>query len=901
MAAPWSPFPSASPGGGSSTAWSPFPVASTPTKSSEHHGLLGKIIRVPIHFTEHLATDVKNAAFGLPTGLITLAEHPVRGVQDMGKAVWHDWSPLFTGHPDTFIKNFYAHPLAPILDVTAILTGGAGAAAKVTNLVTHAEYKAAIASATESAVSRAAAKGVTGTRAEMATAGGFEHADVVSHLSKLGKWGRPGTRILEGTGEYTGITLPRPVSGNPFVRARQAKMQALGERLANASPGWWGSEAKIRNLSQQAVFNRGMAKQASMSNAAKAALIQAQADLVRTVKHAEDATVGAQATVIQVVHAGQMMEMAPRDVAITVWAHHHPQLVNFGFKVDPTTLKTKTRSAAIRKPLETAPASMVKDHLAQAEKPVGHEYLNQQFNEVYRNLGVAPPRGGVIMHPPKAVATKTHTQEEWVQAPKGFLIARKDAGIPTSVKIESGADLEHFFLRKMGALSARKWVKRSDMHLDSQGRAVLIREGTVKAFGEETYQASKLVRAAILKPTQIWKRLVLAPAPRYFVNNAVGNLFMFALMSHPRSIAALSGVYKDIFGDAVSSRFAKNAMKTYEKRVGVSDATESVYGQLYHSGYSQEQLYGTSEAGSLAGKEGAYPTIARQKRAKTKLGRTGQNILKGTLPVTHALAERGLRRAATVGFLKGQPEIRALMKNGMSFDEAVKFTGTDMAFRYRVNTAIDNTLGDYHHITPLERQIRNYVPFYTWIRAISRHTTSLARERPAVAAGMQLTGEMGVEKTKEILGDLPEFLKGAVPLELLGFHHSTSSRAGILTTQGMNPFATIPDAINAVGGVDLPKRQGERGPGEYPGADPGRVDRGRLGELVAYGRPNQATRWAVLLHSLQPDDGDASSRGCSKPRRWVRHQPSPRPAGSGHPRCTRRALSRRVRLSWACR
>src|SRR5581483_6711715 len=59
-----------------------------------------------------------------------LATHPVRSIEEIGKTTWHDWSPLFKGHPVEFAKQFYAHPLAPILDVVGVVTGGAGLLAK---------------------------------------------------------------------------------------------------------------------------------------------------------------------------------------------------------------------------------------------------------------------------------------------------------------------------------------------------------------------------------------------------------------------------------------------------------------------------------------------------------------------------------------------------------------------------------------------------------------------------------------------------------------------------------------------------------------------------------------------------------------------------------------------------
>src|SRR5690242_11876646 len=104
-------FPTAFYGGGKSA----------PAKSSgSHHSLLGKILRGPVDFANHLGSDVKDAVVGLPTGTVSLVEHPIRGVEAIGKSTWHDWAPLLEGHPGKFLKQTYDHPLAPLLDVATV-------------------------------------------------------------------------------------------------------------------------------------------------------------------------------------------------------------------------------------------------------------------------------------------------------------------------------------------------------------------------------------------------------------------------------------------------------------------------------------------------------------------------------------------------------------------------------------------------------------------------------------------------------------------------------------------------------------------------------------------------------------------------------------------------------------
>ena len=93
---------------------------SAPSAPSKPHGILG--------FISNLGGDIKNAALGFPTGIVSLVTHPIRGAELIGKATWHDWSPLFHGHFGQFAHQSFDHPLAPILDVMSVF-GGAGALA----------------------------------------------------------------------------------------------------------------------------------------------------------------------------------------------------------------------------------------------------------------------------------------------------------------------------------------------------------------------------------------------------------------------------------------------------------------------------------------------------------------------------------------------------------------------------------------------------------------------------------------------------------------------------------------------------------------------------------------------------------------------------------------------------
>jgi hypothetical protein len=79
----------------------------------------------------NLAGDVSDTVRGLPGGLIQTAHHPIATVEAVGKDYARRYSPLVHGDFSKFGKEIAAHPLAPLLDVATVATGGGAAVGKV--------------------------------------------------------------------------------------------------------------------------------------------------------------------------------------------------------------------------------------------------------------------------------------------------------------------------------------------------------------------------------------------------------------------------------------------------------------------------------------------------------------------------------------------------------------------------------------------------------------------------------------------------------------------------------------------------------------------------------------------------------------------------------------------------
>jgi hypothetical protein len=75
----------------------------------------------------------------------------------------------------------------------------------------------------------------------------------------------------------------------------------------------------------------------------------------------------------------------------------------------------------------------------------------------------------------------------------------------------------------------------------------------------------------------------------------------------------------------------------------------------------------------------------------------------------------------------------------------------------------------------------------------------MVNERPGALDALARTGNEGTAVGKNVLGDVPGFMQGALPLSMLGLKHAdTAGRKGLLMTTGLNPYHTIGDIAQAL-------------------------------------------------------------------------------------------------------
>lgn len=327
------------------------------------------------------------------------------------------------------------------------------------------------------------------------------------------------------------------------------------------------------------------------------------------------------------------------------------------------------------------------------------------------------------------------------------------------------ADLEDFTKAKDfdGALAARKW--RAD-------DVVLIPKARLDAFLDVAGQRADGFLNIYDNALGLWKAGVLVFTPRWYVYNLVGNMMQYGLLSggDVRSILDASGVLRRWHPTEAGRA---RAARRYE--AAVRSTPEDVAGA------------------SLA----FEPGIAE---AQSRLPKIAQRLFEFNKGL-----EGFLRRAAYLNSLKRQQRMA-----GLSEPFRAQFLARAERKDARAESwvqAIENApaplreaavreallfMGDYRRFNRFERTVvRRLVPFWSWIRVISRLTFSLPFKSPLRAEALSLLGQMAwndLEPWEQAVEQMrPFFARGGIKIP-------TPFGEYTLRTNTLNPFATVLDS-----------------------------------------------------------------------------------------------------------
>lgn len=730
------------------------------TKKPEGGLLRG--LGAPIRFAGNLVTDVKDAVVGLPTGVIMTIRDPVGSAKAIGTTSWQTWSPLFTGHPGQFAENFYNHPLAPLLDIATVFTLGTGSVARGAGALSKAGVGGR-------AVERVAGLRVPGEVKLLDPTGQGRHA-VHKQLS-----GRAGRRLVQEGIMSLEAHLPQLVS-NPLKRARFEGRFAID-----------------------------MAHRAAAKNLMLATMLKAGEKLSDTNPEAPRA----RAEIMAGAHINLMRHN--REIAVTPEEALARGIINksgrvkgnshYTLIVDPAHFTGSTEHASSLARTQKQIARWNRQREANAE--LAHELpkLKQELEYVNGELARMHREGHVVTVPASKTRRPTPRQHMEQEAADIMELQRRSLEIERRIERAHNAQTKHSeavaeldtlinqrrelerrgFTEKymsvagsaadfekaageFGRLTTTTRVSKAARTQD--GRIYIVPRHDPKMLGYEMGQTASLLRKAWEKPTYLWKLAMIGYTPRSIVNNAVGNWAIYALREGG-SVEGFQALY-----DAVRLTKGDDAALLTMKAATPFKRNNWLY-----------RYFGT-ELGNVFGHE----LLTDGARAKSKLSK---RMHQGLYPAVHKIADEPVRVASIAKFLRESPEVKALTKRGIDTDTAIsRALRGNPSLQRRAAEHARVVAGDYFTLRTWERRVRDIIPFYLWDRHIVKTTGNMVADTPGRVAIAQQISDIGVEETERLLGDIPEFLKGAVPFDLLGLD-SDKGRKNVLLTASLNPWATI--------------------------------------------------------------------------------------------------------------
>lgn len=706
-------------------------------------------------FTGNLLGDVRDAVMGLPMGVVNLATDPVGSAKAVGASVWQTWSPLFSGDIGKFSRQVYDHPLAPILDVASVFTLGAGTAARGASSLSKA--------------------GMAGARVEKVAS--LRVPKAIEIPDPVGKRlpqtyslsTRAGRRAVQEFRLAVEPHLPKLVS-SPMQRMRYERLhgQDMAHRAVAKTMMLNSALEAGRLLSDEVEAPRMRAEIAAGTHLNlmrhNRALSEAEAKALVKQGHVNYITAPAQVNRGYTRQLGKLQRKEARLDKVRAdnaeLAHALPKIEKEladandelarmyaeGVHVATPASKTARPTETQRIEAEAAPVIDVERRVRELEKQLDqarkakglHEDAVSQLADIKRQRMDLETRSFKEFY------------EQFGRSAEAF---------------ENG--MEHF----------GRWATTSDIR-----RAARTKDGLVYVapkhdaynLGLEAKNSHAFVRAIWHNPTTLWKRLMIGWTPRSITNNFVGNWTIYALREGPTPEAA-QALY-----DAI--RFSK----------GEAEAMETFRAALPFKRDHWLYRYFGDELGDVFGRQ-----ILDE--ADTK-GRLGKAAARGLYPVVHKLADQPVRVASIIAFLRKHPEIKRIMEEqGVDFDRAVRQTlRKNPVIRDQTVQHVRSTAGDYATLHAWEKPIRDLVPFYLWYRHIVRTGWNMTLETPGRLSIASRLSALGIETTQELLGEIPEFLNGAIPLSVLGLDDPEKGRKDILLTASLNPFASLGEIASLV-------------------------------------------------------------------------------------------------------
>lgn len=302
-------------------------------------------------------------------------------------------------------------------------------------------------------------------------------------------------------------------------------------------------------------------------------------------------------------------------------------------------------------------------------------------------------------------------------------------------------------------------------------------------------QAKGIWESMLDMGTAGFKRKVLGLSPKWFINNRIGNGIMAGLKGvNMNDYLKALNLADELLPEALKTKSMYEAEKTIIGRTG--GGNNSTFGNTM-------RLLGGEfiDTSDLKGMKKAGIVFANSLGVPMKV----INTITDKMFAFNQFFEDVERRAAYLHSVDkvGKRMLKSAGQNIVKQDELLKATLKDENVLNAVMKNVDDTLGDYINMTPVERRvIRKIVPFYSWLRTITRYTLSLAETNPFRAT---MTNKLSMILNEEN-DKLPEYQQGSIPTN---FKSSRTNKPLRLNYEHSIPFSTFGDTVdNPVGLVN---------------------------------------------------------------------------------------------------
>lgn len=300
-----------------------------------------------------------------------------------------------------------------------------------------------------------------------------------------------------------------------------------------------------------------------------------------------------------------------------------------------------------------------------------------------------------------------------------------------------------------------------------------------------------------------FKRKVLGLSPKWFINNRIGNGIMAGLKGVlPQDYLKAFNVSDDLLPEALKTKSMYEAEKTIIGRTG--GGNNSTFGNITRllggEFIDTYELKGLKKAGV---------------QAANVLGIPGKvmNTITDAMFAFNQKFENLERKSAYLHSVDtvGRKLLKTTGQNIVKQDELLKNVLDNPEVLEAVIKDVDNTLGDYINMTAVERRnLRKIVPFYSWMRTITRYTLSLPESNPFRMGLAEKVNRVLKEENEE----LPEYQQGSIATDFVSERTGKPLR---LNYQHSIPFSTFGETVdNPVGLINplftlgLEAAQGQR-------------------------------------------------------------------------------------------